>query len=183
MSRTRLHGNLLASLFFLLIVAIPNLRGQAVGEILGSVFDPTGAVIANAKVTAVQNGTEMTRRTVTSSSGTYFLTSLPVGTFAVTAEATGFKSASSVVTLDVDQHREVNFTLTLAGTAASVHVTAAPTLLNTTNGTLGGLVTGEQVATLPLNGRDITNLAFLQPGVNYDINRGAYYSDPEHSAV
>ena len=60
-------------------------------------------------------------------------------------------------------------------------VTATPQLLNTTNSTLGGLVTGQQVATLPLNGRDITNLAFLQPGVNYDINSGAYYDSVQWS--
>jgi len=112
----------------------------------------------------------LTRSTVTSGSGTYSLPTLPVGAYTVTAEAGGFKVASFDVTLDTNQQREVNFTLALAGTTSQVEVSAAPPLLTTTNATLGGLVNGQQVSTLPLNGRDITNLILLQPGVNFEPN-------------
>jgi hypothetical protein len=71
----------------------------------------------------------------------------------------------------------VNFTLVVAASTARVEVTAAPALLTRTNPTLGGLVTGQQVSTLPLNGRDITNLVMLQPGVNYEINSIASWSN------
>jgi hypothetical protein len=89
-----------------------------------------------------------------------------VGTYNVTAEATGFKTATAEgITLDVAQQREVDFKLALAGVTAEVQVTAAPPLLNTTNGMLGGLVSAQQVQDMPLNGRDITGLVYLQPGV------------------
>jgi hypothetical protein len=99
-----------------------------------------------------------------------------VGTYTVTAEAPGFKIGSSDVTLDVSQQREVDFTLVVVGATTKVEVSAAAALLTTTNDTLGGLVNGQQVSTLPLNGRDITNLVFLQPGVNYEINGIATFS-------
>ena len=147
-----------------------HLAAQSVGQILGTVTDSTQAVIPNAKVTANQQGTGLVRSAVTSGAGTYSLPSLPVGTYTVTAETPGFKTGSFDVTLDVNQQREVSFTLALEGSATKVDVSAAMTLLTTTNATLGGLVTGQQVSTLPLNGRDITNLVFLQPGVNNEIN-------------
>jgi carboxypeptidase family protein len=165
------HTAAYAILVPLVLVPVPtHLRAQAVGEIVGTVTDPTSAVIPNAKVTAVEKATGLTRSTLTSGAGTYSLTTLPVGQYTVTAEASSFKSASSDVTLDVSQQREVNFTLPLASSTTAVEVSAAPPLLTTTNATLGGLVSGQQVTTLPLNGRDITNLILLQPGVNYEVD-------------
>jgi carboxypeptidase family protein len=107
-----------------------------VGEIV-TVLDPTGAVIPDARVTAIAQGTGLTRSTLTSSAGTYTLPALPVATYVVTAEHSGFNPGSSEVTLDVNQQREVNFRLSLAGTTALVQVSAAPPLLTTTNATLG----------------------------------------------
>ena len=146
------------------------LQAQAVGKISGTIADPTGAVIPDAKITATELGTGLVRSTITGGSGTYVIPALPVGTYTVTAGASGFKSGNSQVALDVNQEREVDFTLSLAESTIKVEVSAAAPLLTTTNPTLGGLVTGQQVATLPLNGRDITNLIFLQPGVNYEVN-------------
>jgi hypothetical protein len=155
-----------------LIAGLPSPAwAQAVGEIVGVVKDPSGAVIPSAKVTAVQEGTGFTRSTVSGSSGTYSLPDLRVGTYDVTAEAKGFKEATSTgITLDVTQHREVDFTLGLAGTTQTVEVTAAPPSLDTTDATIAGLVNGQQVSTLPLNGRDINNLVMMQPGVNMEMD-------------
>jgi hypothetical protein len=128
-------------------------------------------VVPNAKVTAIQEGTGFTRFTISGTSGTYSLPNLPVGTYDVTAEVSGFKKAtSSGITLDVSQQREVDIRLAVAGSIQEVEVTAAPPLLNTSNATIGGLVNGQQVSTLPLNGRDITNLVMMQPGVNYEVD-------------
>ncbi len=88
-------------LILIVYLGMPSqLAAQAVGQILGTVSDPTGAVIPGAKVTAVQNGTGFTRFTNTSGAGFYSLPSLPVGTFTVTAEASGFSSGALNVTLD-----------------------------------------------------------------------------------
>jgi hypothetical protein len=156
---------------FLTALYAPSGRGQAVGEIVGTVTDQSGAVVPNVKITAVQTTTSLTRNTVSSAQGTYTLAQLPVGSYDVTAEAPGFKAAKSAgITLNVSQQRELDFTLSLAGAEQTVEVTAAPPLVTTTNGSLGGLVTGEQVQALPLNGRAITNLVMLQPGLNLETD-------------
>jgi len=140
------------------------LDAQAVGSIVGQVTDPGQAVVPGATVTAVEKGTNFTRSITTSNSGDYSLPRLPVGTYTITAEASGFEKSSADVTLDVEQKREVNFTLVLKGVSTQVEVAATAATLDTTTGTIGGLVEGRQVANLPLNGRDITNLMLMQPG-------------------
>ncbi|MBV8807634.1 MAG: carboxypeptidase regulatory-like domain-containing protein [Acidobacteriaceae bacterium] len=154
------------------LFAPPLLRGQAVGEITGTLTDPSGAVMPNVKITALETAMGLIRTTVSSAQGTYTLSQLPVGNYEVTAEAPGFKKATTTgVTLDVSQQRQLDFTLSLQSAEATVEVTAAAPLVTTTNGSLGGLVTGEQVQTLPLNGRQITNLVMLQPGLNYETDQ------------
>jgi hypothetical protein len=142
---------------------------QATGTIAGSVTDPSGAVIPSAKVTAKRVDTGISQSTVTTGFGTYTLPNLQVGTYDISVESNGFKTAqATAVTLDVSQQREVNFKLSLAGVASSVEVTTAPPLLNTSDATVGGLVSEEQVQTLPLNGRNIAGLAMMQPGMAQD---------------
>jgi len=173
-------ANLLCAVVFLLLANSPCLHAQAVGAITGTVTDPSGAVIPGAKVTATRVETGVSQFTVTSGAGTYTIPRLIVGTYNVTAEATGFKTATAEgITLDVAQQRAVDFKLALAGVTAEVQVTAAPPLLNTTNGMLGGLVSGGQVQNLPLNGRDVSGLVMMQPGMAQDTgNMGWMGSDP-----
>ncbi len=169
--RGRYHLVRILPVLLAIFALTPTVSAQAVASITGTVMDPAGAVVPNAKVTATDVATSVSRTTVTSGSGVYSLNNLSVGTYVLTIEATGFKSANSEqLTLDVNQRREVDFHLTLNESKTQVEVQATPPLLNTTNGTLGGLVTGEQVATLPLNGRDITNLLLLQPGINLEVD-------------
>jgi hypothetical protein len=152
-----------------LLAYSPSLYAQAVGSITGVVTDPSGAVIPGAKVTATRVETGVSQSTLTSSAGTYTIPRLVVGTYNVNAEASGFKTgAAGGITLDVAQQRAVDFRLALAGVTAEVQVNAAPPLLNTTNGVLAGLVSEQQVEDLPLNGRDISNLVMMQPGMQYD---------------
>jgi hypothetical protein len=152
-----------------LFVCCPSVSAQAVGEILGTVTDPTGAVIPKATVTATRTATGISQSTVTAAGGTYAIPNLVVGTYTVSVTAAGFKSETAAgVTLDVSQQRQVDFTLAVAGVTSTVSVTTAAPLVNTTNGTLGGLVSEEQVQTLPLNGRSIANLVMLQPGLAQD---------------
>ncbi len=145
------------------------LKAQAVGEITGTITDPTDRVIPGVKVTAIRVETGISQSTVTTGAGAYTIPRLIVGTYTVGASARGFKTATvSGITLNVGEQREVNFTLVLAGLTSKVEVSAAPPLLNTTNATLAGLVTTAQVQDLPLNGRDITQLVFLEPGMAQD---------------
>jgi hypothetical protein len=144
---------------------------QAVGEIWGTVHDPSGAVIPHANITAVEQSTGLKYSTLTTDAGNYSLNPLPIGTYKLTGGSSGFKVATITgVTLEVSQQREVNFTLALAASTQEVTVSAAPPLLNTSNATLGGVIGGQQVQTLPLNGRDITLLVQLEPGTVADPN-------------
>jgi hypothetical protein len=174
--------SLFCSSTFVLFLASHHLYAQAVGAITGTVTDPTGAVVPGAKVTATRVETGVSQYTVTSGAGTYTIPRLVVGTYDVTAESEGFKTGTAKgITLDVAQQREVDFKLALAGVTSTVEVNAAPPLLNTTNGMLGGLVSGEQVQNLPLNGRDVSGLVMMQPGMAQDTgNMGWMGSDPSH---
>ena len=144
----------------------PFLHAQAVGEITGIVTDPSGAVVPGATITATNVATGVPQTTVSTSAGTYTLPRLPVGTYTVTAAAKGFQQAQATeVTLDVSQQREINFTLAVGSVTATVEVSAAPPLINTTNSTLANVVSSEQVENLPLNGRNIEGLMTMQPGI------------------
>jgi hypothetical protein len=150
----------------LLFLAPGLLHAQAVGTITGTVTDPSGAVIAGAKVTATRAETGVAQSTITTSAGSYTIPRLVVGTYNVVVTAQGFKSGRAIdITLDVSQERVVDFTLVLAGVTQSVEVNAAPPLINITNATLAQVVSTEQVADLPLNGRSIDGLTLMQPGV------------------
>ena len=119
-------------------------EAQAIGRIGGVVKDPSGAVVVGAKITATQQGTAFTRSTASTNSGDYTLSSLPVGTYDLRTEASGFATGTiNNVTLDVNQQRQVNFELVVAGTAQTVEATASPSLLDTETSTLGGFDYGK----------------------------------------
>jgi hypothetical protein len=142
---------------------------QAVGAIVGTVADPSGSLIPHARVTATRVDTHVSQSTVTTSAGTFAIPNLPVGTYTVTVESAGFQVGTVTgITLDVSQQREVDFKLNVAGVNQTVEVDTAPPLVNTTDGSLAGLVEEKQVQTLPLNGRSIQNLVMLQPGMAQD---------------
>jgi hypothetical protein len=154
----------------LILTVIPAaLHSQAVGAISGTVTDSTGAVIANASVTALRTETGVAQTTLSNASGIFNFSNLGVGNYAITVKAAGFTTqTASNISLDVSQQREISFTLTVAGSTQVAEVTAAPPLLNSTSGQLAGLVTDQQIENLPLNGRSIQNLVMLQPGMAPD---------------
>jgi hypothetical protein len=164
----RLNAVLLCALALVVFGPLP-IWAQATGAIAGTVTDPSGAVIPNAKVTATRTDTGISQSTVTGGAGTYTIPNLVVGTYSVTAEGGGFKTGTvSGITLDVSQQRQVDFKLTVVGIASTVEVDATPPLLNTADATISGLVSEEQVQTLPLNGRNISGLVMMQPGMAQD---------------
>lgn len=142
---------------------------QATGTIVGTVTDPSGAVVPGAKVTATNVATGVSQSTVTTGAGTYTIPNLVVGTYNVSVEGQGFKPGSATaITLDVTQTRQVDFKLAVVGVESTVEVNTAPPLINTTDATIAGLVSEEQVQTLPLNGRNISGLVMMQPGMAQD---------------
>ena len=164
-------------LFVLLMGASVSVAQLPTASILGMVKDSSEAVVPNATLTARNVETRQTRTTVTAGDGYYRFTALPVGNYEIRVEHSGFQSeVHSGLTLTVTQEAVVNFTLQVGAVEQTVAVTAEAPLVNTTSGSLGGLVSEERVADLPLNGRNYIDLTLLQPGVQAQKNLGSVSS-------
>jgi len=136
------------------------------GRILGRVADPSGAVLGQVKVTATNDATGVSRDSLSNESGDYVFPDLPVGTYSLTFDLTGFKKAiRHAVSLDVNQVITLNMTMQLGAAQEIVDVTSEAPLVETTSTQLGAVMTDQQVSNLPLNSRDTYQLLQLQPGV------------------
>jgi Carboxypeptidase regulatory-like domain len=158
--------------------------GQATGSFSGTVSDNSGAVVAGAKVTATAQATNISREAVTDDTGHYLVPLLGVADYTIKVEATGFKpSEAKDVRLQVDEHRELDFKLVPASVTTSVEVNATEVAVQTSNPTLGQVITSEQVAELPLNGRDFVQLATLTPGTTQETNPNSFFNAGPSSEV
>ncbi len=154
-------------LVFVLLAAVSLSAQTFRGTILGTVTDPSGAVLAGAKVTVKNVGTGLERTTDTSGDGSYTLPELPIGTYTVTITLAGFQtSLTKGVAVDVATERRVDAQMKPGQVSTTVEVQGdlLPQVETTTND-LGGVLTQNEVKDLPINGRDYTKLIFLNPGV------------------
>ena len=144
------------------------LAQEAKGRIIGTVTDPKGAVIPGAKITVKNVGTQISREVTTDNEGNFEVLSLPIGNYEVTAEQTGFKkSVSEVEKLLINQSLRFDIQMEVgSSTSETVTVTAQAAGVETVNPTLGQSVTNRPIVNLPLNGRNVLQLALLQPGVS-----------------
>ncbi len=139
------------------------------GGIQGHVTDATGAAIPGVTITAVNQGTKLTRTALSDSGGNYFLTELPLGEYTVTGSLTGFQSqAVKGVRVEVSGTSRVNLELAVGKTTETVEVEASLPLVDTTHNTQGGTISGEQASELPVSGRDFTHLLSLVVGATAD---------------
>jgi len=165
-----------------LFLVCPSLYGQANGSFSGTVTDKTGSVITGAKVTVASQGTGVSRESTTDSSGHYLVPLLPVATYTLRVESSGFQTVEQKdVRLQVDESRELDFTLAPASVTSSVVVNAEQVAVETTNATLGQVITSEQVADLPLNGRNFVQLATLTPGTTSSTNPNSFFTSAASS--
>ncbi len=154
---------------------------EATGKITGTVTDPTGGVVPNAKVTVTATATSVSRDTVTDPSGNYRIMDLPIGLYRVTAEAPGFKrvTVESKTRLEINQTLRIDITLQIGQVSSAIEVQSNASMVETENQTLGSTVTGQAIFELPLNGRDTLDLLKTQPGVtptNPDSGAAGNYS-------
>jgi hypothetical protein len=157
---------------------------QATGSISGTVLDKSGSSVAGATVTATSQGTGLTRDAKTDSTGHYLLPLLPVGLYSVRVDFTNFQSAESKdLKLDVDQARELDFTLAPATVVSSVTVTGDAVVAETTNPSLGQVITSQEVSQLPLNGRNFVQLATLTSGATAETNPNSFFTSAASSEV
>src|SRR3979490_3222216 len=162
----------------------PLLYSQANGSLSGTVTDKTGSVISGAAVKITSQGTGITREVKTDGSGHYLAPLLPVAIYTIRVESQGFQTTEQKdIRLQVDEHREIDFALNPASVSTSVEVSATEVAVETTNPSLGQVITSEQVADLPLNGRDFVQLATLTPGVTQETNPNSFFNGGPSSEV
>lgn len=141
---------------------------QATGNIKGTVADPNGSLVAGATVEAVNNQTGEKRTTTTTDAGTYNITNLPVGTYKLSATATGFGQGNAEVQVSVAFTTEANIALPVGGATATVVVSSGSdvsTQINTNDQQLSTLIDNKKIMDLPLLSRDPNGLILLAPGV------------------
>jgi hypothetical protein len=156
----------------LALLSVPAAYAQkTTASIRGTVHDPQGAVVVGAKVKLTGESTGLTMSTQTNTSGIYFFRELPVGSYQVEVEHTGFKSAvHKSIVVNVADDRAVDVTLEAGQLSEQVSVEVSAIQVKTIGGDVSGLVTGEQVRELPLNGRNFVQLTLLMPGVSTPDN-------------
>ena len=155
----------LALTLCLIFSALLSAQGTG-GRILGRVADPSGAVLAGVKVTATNEATGVAREAQTNNNGDYTFPEVPVGTYTLSFDLTGFKTnVSKGVAVELNQILTFNSTLQIGQTKEVVEVTSEAPLIDTTSTQLGAVMDNQQVQNLPLNSRDTYQLLQLQPGV------------------
>jgi hypothetical protein len=155
-----------AALGAVLLWAAVAMAQLTTGTISGTVADPSGAAVPGATVTAKNVETGGSRATVTGPSGRYELPNLSVGQYEVSASSAGFQtSVRSGISLTVGRIAVVDHALQVGEVTQAVTVTGEASLVETTTATVTQLVDEKRVEELPLRDRDLTQLAFLQPGV------------------
>ena len=138
---------------------------QSIGTIRGTVTDPSGAVIANASVTATNVGTRITRSVATNESGIFVFPNLPIGTYELRITASGFATQNRpALTLLTGQVIDLTIPMSVGAQTQQVTVTSATQQIETTTSTVAQSVTQQQIRDLPLNGRNPLQLTTLTAG-------------------
>ncbi len=161
-----------ALVFALFATVQPALADNLYASIRGSVTDPSGAAVPNAKVVATNTDTGIQTTVTSNQTGSYVFPQLLIGNYKVNVTAPNFKTfQASGIHLDLDQVYALNVKLDLGTVAEVVEVEANPAQVETTSMQLGTTITGNQIVDLPLNGRNWTQLMQLQPGVQGGSDR------------
>ncbi len=152
-------------LLFLASVA-GTVHGQLpTGTLAGAVSDQTGAVLADARIEVVNRQTGSTRTVTTAADGRYTATMLPPGVYRLTVQAAAFKRLDRDVSVEAGTTTTVDMALELGEMDERVTVAGAAPLIRRSEHQVGGVVTRDQIESVPLNGRNFLELAKLEPGV------------------
>lgn len=139
---------------------------ETTGTIFGTVVDQSGRVVPNAKVTVVNLHTAAERTMQTDDHGNFLFPLLPVGSYEIRAEKTGFQTyVRRPIVVTVNAQISISLELQVGSVAQQVTVSGQTPLVNTRTATVGYLVNGAQMEALPLNGRNVLQLTFLAGGV------------------
>src|SRR5713101_2701420 len=176
---------LLNSVLSLCLICSTLVSAQSTGgRVLGRVADTSGAVLAKVKVTATNEATGISRDTETNDSGDYGFPEVPVGTYTLSFDLSGFKNlVHKGVTLQLNQVITLNMSMQIGGSKEVVEVTSEAPVVDTTSTQLGAVVDDRSVSQLPLNSRDTYQLLQLQPGVQSQLGNPLIYGSDKAGAV
>ncbi len=154
------------------------------GRILGRIADPSGAVLANVKVTLSHEATGTSSSTTSNANGDYSFPQVSVGVYRMEFDLAGFKkNVQKGVNVDLNQVVTVNSVLQIGEAKETVEVTSEAPLVDTTSTQLGAIMDAHQVSNLPLNSRDTYQLLQLQPGVQGVGGSDLFYGSNTAGAV
>jgi Carboxypeptidase regulatory-like domain len=165
-----------ASLLLLSIGLLVGVHAQSstTGNITGTVRDPQGAAVPKVEVTITEEKTGAARTVRATEDGFYNATSLPAGTYTVSASPSGFKKTLTTgVELHVNENKTVNLDLQVGQVTETVTVTSEAAPVELRSGEVSSLISEKQVTELPLNGRNYAQLALMVPGVSPVTQSGA----------
>jgi hypothetical protein len=165
MTRTRVR--LLFTLSTLALVFSTYAAAQnSNGRIVGTIYDQTGAIVPGVHIVVTNTATRITRETTSDASGYYQVLSLPIGNYTVSATQKGFTPvATTASSLEINQSLKIDIKLQVGANTETVTVESTPATVETINPTMGSTISEREIANAPLNGRNVLDLALLQPGV------------------
>jgi hypothetical protein len=173
----KISNSIRRNFLFLTILAVPAVCAvtlppsalaqvtNATGTIQGTVTDPSGAAVPNAKITLTEPSTGLTKVITSTGSGYFSAGSLLPGDYSLRVEAQGFSPADKKIPVTVGTVTNGDIKLTLGTSATVVEVQANDVQVDTSQTTVQGVLDRQQIEALPLNGRNFLDLAQLQPGV------------------
>ncbi|MGA7409324.1 MAG: carboxypeptidase-like regulatory domain-containing protein, partial [Bryobacteraceae bacterium] len=168
MNQPRLRLSLLV-LLCLFAMALPALSQQ--GTIVGTITDPTGLPAPNVAITITDVGTGLPHRYTTNNTGEFVAADLPIGTYDLRAQATGFKVAEQKgIVLNVGDRDRIDVRLEVGSTQETVNVEANVVAVQTDSGEISDLITGKQMSQLATNGRSFYSLATLTAGTSSNMS-------------
>lgn len=145
---------------------------QATGKIVGMVKDPAGAVVPGAEVIVTNVDTQVKNTAKTDADGSYYVSNLPIGEYKVTVHQAGFQTAvTKAYSLEINQSLKIDVDLRVGASTETVEVTGNATMVEAYNSTIGASITERPIVNMPLNGRNVLDLAKLEPGVA-ELNPG-----------
>jgi len=174
----RIPRAFLATVFLLTAIALlqPGLASAqtGAGSLTGIVSDQQGAKVPGATITATNQATNVAYTAVSNEAGNYSITSMPVGTYVVKAELSGFKTVTTdAIPVEAKAIVRMDFNLQLGAIEETILVAGQSPLLQTETATVGEVISGTTVTALPLNGRNTGQLSLLLPGV-VSVNPGSF---------
>ncbi|MBL8178155.1 MAG: carboxypeptidase regulatory-like domain-containing protein [Bryobacterales bacterium] len=164
--------------YILILLSAGLAFGQGSVTTFGTVSDSSGGAIPSVSVSATKKDPGVARQTTTGPTGSYVLSQLPIGTYQVKAEASGFKAAvQENIRVQVDENRQVNILLTIGAVSDPITVEAEVSQVATRSGSSKEVIDSARIVDLPLNGRNPLQLQYLVAGAGGVVTAGQEQND------